>query len=260
MRFIPVLLALAQVPPTHAQQQDDHLASSAVALQAAAITDSLNYDLYCRAAVATWELGLAIDPVLWRPWSVGHKKRLERLNTDMEQLYTQMQWYARHAIALDSMKPQGHALLAAALATEYLGKGDRYPTFLLNRKAKESLQEADKAIAIDPKQDLAHYVLGVLYGNPVQTAGLSPRQWQGEPAAALKTAIQHLTQAVALAPANITYRVNLALTYLVADRGAEPRADFRVQLQKADSLTVTRAVDPEQKEYVKAALARFAGP
>ena len=159
----------------------------------------------------------------------------------------QAEMYARKCVGLDSLKAEGHCWLAASLAYIALDAGRREQV----RLAHELLQEADRAIALNPSEDAAYSIKGSFYralGNvgwlqrqlAAVFIGRIPRGGFEEAEAALKKAIN-------LAPTVMRHQYELGVLYLDMDRKAEARE----VLLRAATLPVRVAIDRPRLEKIK---------
>lgn len=120
---------------------------------------------------------------------------------------------AERALKADPNNARAHLAMAMAAGrmTDY---SDTAGMVTLSRRVKD---EAERAIALNPKEDGAYYVLGrwhfgVASVNPFLK--FAARMVVGAlPPASLKEAAHNLEKAVALSPGEIEYRRQLALVY-----------------------------------------------
>ena len=120
---------------------------------------------------------------------------------------------AEHAIKADPDNARAHLSLAIAAGgmTDYAENG---ALLALSKRVRD---EAERAIALDPKESGGYYILGRWYFgvatvNPVLK--FAARMVIGAlPPASLKDAAKNLEKAVALSPNDIEYRQHLALVY-----------------------------------------------
>lgn len=270
MRFAAVLVALAvavQAPvyaqtqkskappkpksasvPAAAPKAPDHFALGVAAykafkpaealghFQAVLAADSLHFDANCWAAMA------ASDIVRQRPDDKRDPDKYYALGSD----------YARRAIRIDPTRVEGHYLLALTLGFAALG---RAPENRLDT-AEEIWTEVHKALAIDPKHDRAHHVLGRWHAELARFswakllikmnigALADSASWEGAAAS--------MEKAVELAPDFIYHRLDLAETYLSMKR---PQ-DARPHLLKIESLPIADVRDSIYKVQAKKLLAK----
>jgi tetratricopeptide (TPR) repeat protein len=111
--------------------------------------------------------------------------------------------------------------------------------------------EAEKAIALDPKQDIAYYLLG-RWNYGVANLGVLSRTYVqvvygGLPKASNEDAIRYYTKAIELAPARIIYHADLALAY-----GQTGQMKFeKAELKKCSELNPTDQEDRDAKKEAK---------
>ncbi len=233
---------------TGPQRAPDHMAMGVAAYQAfkpaealkhfqtVLATDSLNFEANCRAAMA------AADIVRQRP---DDKK-------DPDKYYTLGSEYARRAIRIDPTKIDGHYLLALTLGFAALGQA---PENRLDT-AEEIWTEVHKALAIDPKHDRAHHVLGRWHAELARFswAKLIIKAKLGALAdsASWEGAAASMEKAVQLDPSFIYHHLDLAETYLAMKRPA----DARPHLLKVASLPIVDIRDSIYKVQAKRLLAK----
>jgi hypothetical protein len=120
-------------------------------------------------------------------------------------------------------------------------------------------QGAEHALALDPDYDWAHHVLG-RWHLEVSSLGAASRVivrlvYGGLPAASPESAVAHLQQAVALAPATVAHHLQLGFALLAAGHPAEARAAFAHGL----ALPSREKHDEAAKAEARTALAKL-GP
>jgi len=124
---------------------------------------------------------------------------------------------ARAAVALNPAGAKGHAYLAIALGKLALSVGGREKV----RLAHDIQREARTALALDPREDVAHDVLGVWNREIVELPGalrfFATVLYGRLPRGSMDSAVAHLRAAVALRPAAIPHAVELGIT-LAAER------------------------------------------
>jgi len=163
---------------------------------------------------------------------------------DAMRLYQSAEKFARSAIANNPDSGEGYTWLAIALGAQ-AKENDTQTQIRLSREVKESIE---KAIVLNPEDDIAYLVLS-RWHYKVSALGFMARTmarlvYGGLPEASLSEAEKLLWQAIALRD-RIAHRYNLAKVYERMDR----REDAKVQLQKALLLKVTfqEEVDEQQK-------------
>lgn len=161
--------------------------------------------------------------------------------------------YAKRAVAADA----GNARAQLALAISY-GRVAPY----LDNKTKIAYSKlvklhVDKALTLDPRNDLAWHVLGAWH---YELADLSPVMrtiaqliYGKLPAASNEEAVKAFTKAVELNPQRVGNHVELGRALAAAGRKAEARA----ALEKGLSLPNRQRDDPETKERARAALKKL---
>jgi tetratricopeptide (TPR) repeat protein len=248
-----VLIGLLLAPPATAQTLTQHIARG----------DSLRAALRPDAALEEYRLALAADstsyPALWRAAeaTVDVAKQLpDDLRSQRDSLYRAAQAYAQAAIQSDSLGADGHFELAQALGRYARTRGGRERV----RYGRIIYDEAARALALDPRHDGAHHVLGAWHA---EVKRLSPLTrflaktllgggFLGR--ASWDSATAHLEQAVALRTEFIFHRLELAQVYLDRHRPDAARA----QLTRVATLPVSDVSDPGYQEEARRLLATLA--
>ncbi|HWL53884.1 MAG TPA: hypothetical protein VNQ90_15700 [Chthoniobacteraceae bacterium] len=159
---------------------------------------------------------------------------------------------ADQAVSLDDRNARAHLAVAVAAGkmTDFVGNSAKMK---LSRKIHD---EAQRTIALDPKQYLAYEILGRWeYGfatlNPVLR--MAAKVAFGEiPDASLEKAAGYLEKATALAPGKISPHHQLALVYKALGNAPKARAAW----QKVAALPAEDAEDEAAKKEAAAALRR----
>jgi tetratricopeptide (TPR) repeat protein len=253
----PISLAtlLLLVPPAGAVAQTvaDHVDMGVAAMaahdlrtglahfEAALALDSTDYDANWRAAFALLDQGEQI------PQSVESEER--------DSLFARAEVLARRALTADSLRPEGHFAIAATIGRASLGLGKKERI----RRARIIRAEALRTIEIDPAYDGAYHVLGRWNAEIMRLSGLSrffAKSFLGAgifSQASWEEAIRNLQKAVALDPARIYHRLELARIY--ADRKRYQEA--RDQLARIHALPDRELLDPLYRERAVALAKRI---
>jgi tetratricopeptide (TPR) repeat protein len=235
-----LLLTAAHAPLATAQTVADHVAMGVAAIEAhdlrtglahyeAALgLDSTDYAANWRAAFALLDQGELI------PDSLPGAER--------DSLFARAEVLARRAVAADSMGPEGHFAVAAAVGRAALTRGKKEQI----RRAKIVREEALRTLALDPAYDGAYHVLGRWNAEIMRLSGLSrffAKRFLGAGIfgqASWDQAIANLQKAVELDPGRIYHRLELARIY--ADRKRYQEA--LDQLGRISSLPDRELLDP----------------
>lgn len=244
LRLAELCLVAFTANPLDAQQAAGHVTLGIAATEArdlskalqhfeAALTqDSLHYEAHWRAALT---LGLMGDPF---PMDVKSALR--------DSLYTRAERHARRAVAANPAGADGHFALAASLGRAALMVGPEEKV----RRAILIRNEALRALAINPRHDGAHHVLGRWNAEIMRLPAIGrffARHFLGARVlkeASWSQAISYMEQAVRLAPGRIYHHLALADIYLDTKRLREAEA----QLRLVDSLPVREALDTNYRQ------------
>jgi tetratricopeptide (TPR) repeat protein len=209
-----------------AQDARDHVVLGTAAMQvhdlptavahydAALALDSSSYEANWRAAIALLDEGEQIPDSAKSP--------------DRDSLYARAERLARRAVEADSMGADGHFALAAAegRAALTLGKKERIG------RARIIRDEALRAVALDPRHDGAWHILGRWNAEIMRLSGLSrffAKKFLGAGVfgqASWAEAVSDMQRAVALDPARLSHRLELAEIYVDRKRYADARSEL----------------------------------
>jgi tetratricopeptide (TPR) repeat protein len=244
LRFAGLCLLALTAGPLGAQRPADHVALGIVAteardlrtalrhFEAALKQDSSNYQANWRAALT---LGLMGDPF---PMAAKNAKR--------DSLYSRAERYARRAVAAEPTGAEGHFALAASLGRAALMMGPEEKV----RRATLIRNEALRALAINPRHDGAHHILGRWNAEIMRLPGITrffAKHFLGAgifDKASWPEAISYMEKAVELAPGRIFHHLALADIYLDTKR----IRDAEAQLRLVDSLPVREALDTNYRQ------------
>lgn len=190
---------------------------------------------------ATWKLARALTDAATVRTSA----------TDQRRLCEEAAALARAAVGLNPPGAKGHTYLAIALGKLALSVGGREKV----RLAHEIEMEARTALALDPKEDVAHDVLGVWNREMVELRGVQrffATVFYGRlPQASMDSAVTHLRAAVALRPEAIPHAVELGIT--LADERQDREA--AALLERALALPTRWVGDDVYRARARTALA-----
>lgn len=169
-------------------------------------------------------------------------------------LYADALRWARQAVALRADGAEAHFQVARALGHTALGASPRERV----RLAVEVKERARTALRLSPDHAGAHHVIGVWHAEVMRLNGIArsmARTFLGGAAlaeASWDEAVRALERAVALEPARIVHRLDLARIYVDVGR----RGDALAQLDRIASLA---SAEPNDLQYRQAAAAVRAG-
>jgi len=211
------------------------------------------------AAISCYEEALRAhqgDPeVLWRLSRVyvcEAEVAGERAQPDLLNLAEQ---YARQCVAAAPDRAEGHTWLAGALGYIAL----RSPAGDQIKLSHELVQEVDRALAINPRDDAAYSIKGSFYralGNIGWLRKKLASIFLGSvPEGGFEEAEQALQRAVALAPDIMRHQYELGVLYL--DMGKVD--DAAKCLQQASTLPVRVAIDRQRQVKIRELLQELKG-
>ena len=191
---------------------------------------------------ATWKLARAI----------ADRATLTPKAEDQRRLCQQAESLARAAVALKPAGVKGHAFLAVALGKQAIFVGGKTKV----RLSREIKAEAERTLALDPNDDLAHHVLGVWNREVVEVSGIlkffANTFLGGIPKASLEESLAHLRKAAELRPDVIPHRVELGITLASAKR----YRDAEKELAHALDMPTSWVTDDFYRTKARDALAR----
>ena len=246
------------------------LATSSAAQSAAlaiARGDSLYSALKPQDALAQFEAALKLEPAnysaLWKAArAASDMAKILTGDNDYtthirDSLYLVARAYAESAIRADSNGAAGHFMLAADLGRYSRTRGGRERV----QFARIIYSEAAAALKRDSLHDGAHHVIGAWHAEVRRLSGIQrffAKALFGAgfmDIAAWDSATVHLERAVALRPAHIYHRLELARVYVDLSR----YADARRLLEAIPPLPIADVMDGEYKRQAGQLLEEIKG-
>ena len=156
--------------------------------------------------------------------------------------------FARKAIEVNPDGSKGHLTLSIALGRVAL---DASPKERI-RLSKEIKAEVDKALQLDPNDDIAWHVLGRWHRKLATLSWIEKKFANiflgGVPKeASLEKAVEAFQKAIELNPGHINHHLELAITYEKMGQKEKAIAEYKKVLE----LPIKDADDPEHKAYAK---------
>ncbi len=249
-----IVLALAAAPPPLAAQRP--------AAEHVALGDSVEPLLHPTEALVHYQDAIAVDSTGYEQlWKAARTitdvaKQIEgdadSLKRRRDSLYAVGRAWAEAAVRANPDGADGHYALALVVGRLSRTKGGKERV----RFAKVIFDEATRAIALDSTHDGAHHVLGAWHAEVKRLSGiqrffakalfgggfLGKANWEA--------AVAHLERAVALRPAYVYHRLELAEVYV--DRGRYSSA--REVLASIETLPPSDVMDPEYRQDAAALL------
>jgi len=209
------------------------LAKAIDALRAARKADTNDHEVAWKLARALNDQGL-----------------LMKRSPEQKKLFLEAQALATDATKLNPKDAKGFVFLAISEGNVALYEGGKKKVEL----GKDVKAQAEKALALDPKEDLAHHVLGIWHR---EMATLNPflrtfAEWfYGKfPAASLDSSVASLKKAVEINDQAIAHRCELGLTYIELKKWPEAKAE----LQKAIDLPLEYPADGNYQRKARESL------
>ncbi len=187
---------------------------------------------------AAWKLARALI-------DVGEKLTSKQ---ERRELYLKANKTARRAVEIDPAGSKGHLYLAISLGRVALDEGGKEKVKL----SKEIKQEVDKALELNPSEDVAWHVLA-LWNRNVATLSWIERKFAdvflgGIPKeASVENAMEYLKKAVSIKDSHINHHLELGITYDMLGRREEALKEYRRVME----LPIADADDEENKAYAE---------
>ncbi|RFT17038.1 MAG: hypothetical protein OP8BY_0980 [Candidatus Saccharicenans subterraneus] len=180
----------------------------------------------------------------------GTGKEVEKQKFEM---YVKAERYARQAISVNPNDTWGHFFLSAALGKKVLmlGKKEQIDA------SKQVRAAVDKAIELDPNNDLAYHALGRWHRRMAEIGGakraLGSLIYGSIPKGSMEESEKWLKKAVELKPDYINHHLELGRTYVAMKKYDLARQEFNRCLE----LPEASAKDKQLKEEAKEELANL---
>ena len=209
------------------------------------------------AGIAAYRRALEAAPdsyeALWRlARALTDKATLSRQPGEQKRLCVEAEKIARKASNLEPSASKGHAYLAVAVGKLALFEGGRRKVEL----SKEVKAEAEKALQLDPNEDVALHVLAIWNREMVELGWLlrsfAQLLYGKLPPASLEVALADLRRASELEPDVIPHHVELGNTLASARRWAEAKTE----LEKGLALPTAWVTDDYYRALARSSLAR----
>jgi tetratricopeptide (TPR) repeat protein len=139
--------------------------------------------------------------------------------------------FSRRALEIDERHSDAHLAVAISLGkkTEFMGNREKIET------SREIRQHAERALALNPKCDYAHHMLGrwhqELAGVGGATRALARLIYGRVPSASYEDAVRHFERARALRPDRLIHKIEHGRTLAIMGRTAEARELLVVALE-----------------------------
>jgi len=190
---------------------------------AAAQAEPDNYEALWKTARAYFDLGDLMDP---KDQSAKEKQR---------QLFTDSLAYARKAVRANPNDTWGHFYVSAAQGKYVLTKSKKEQV----NASKTIKAEIEKAIELDPNNDLAYHALGIWHRTMAEIGGaqrfLGGMIYGNIPKGTFEESERNLQKAVTLKPDYTNHHLELGRTYLAMKKYDLAKQEFQKTLELPNS-------------------------
>jgi len=209
------------------------------------------------AGIAAYRGALEAAPdsyeALWKlARALTDKATLSKQPAEQKGLCVEAEKLARRAGSIRPSDSKGHAYLAVAVGKLALFEGGKRKVEL----SKEVKAEAEKALELDPNEDVALHVLAIWNREMVELGWLlrsfAQLLYGKFPPASLEAALADLRRASELKPDVIPHHVELGITLASAKRWAEAKTE----LEKGLALPTAWVTDDYYRAQARSSLAR----
>jgi len=218
----------AQTAAEHILQGDEYYAqfNDEKALEeylAAAQAEPGNYEALWKTSRAYFDLGDVMDP---KDDSAKQKQR---------KFFTDSLSYARKAVRADPNDTWGHFFVSAAQGKFVLTKGKKDQV----NASKTIKAEIEKAIELDPNNDLAYHALGIWHRTMAEIGGaqrfLGGMMYGSIPKGTFEESERALQKAITLKPDYTNHHLELGRTYLAMKKYDLAKQEFQKTLELPDT-------------------------
>ena len=200
---------------------------------AAAQAEPENYEALWKTARAYFDLGDLMDP---KDESAKEKQR---------QFFTESLGYARKAVRANPNDTWGHFFVSAAQGKYVLTKGKKEQI----NASKTIKAEIEKAIELDPNNDLAYHAMGIWHRTMADIGGaqrfLGGMIYGSIPKGTNEESERNLQKAITLKPDYTNHHLELGRTYLAMKKYDLAKQEFQKTLELPNS---TSKCDTYKKE------------
>lgn len=248
LRLVAFVLCLAAPLQAEAASRDDALRAAEAAERASDLPRALEHYL---AAEKAGPPDAELFQKIARQYSDLCSEQPDR---QAQRTYAQRALsYAHRAVELEP----GNAVYALSVAIAH-GKlalaSDTRDKVRYSRMVRE---EAERALALDPRYAWAHHILGRWHLEVAKLSGASRAVvglfYGGLPSASAVDAVRHLERAVELEPGELQHHLELGFAYVAVGQPAKARGAF----EKGLALPSTTHIDGPAKARARDALARL---
>jgi tetratricopeptide (TPR) repeat protein len=209
------------------------------------------------AGIAAYRSALEAAPdsyeALWKlARALTDKATLSKQPGEQKGLCVEAEKLARKGVGLKPSDPKGHTYLAVAVGKLALFEGGKRKVEL----SKEVKAEAEKALQLNPNEEVALHVLAIWNREMVELGwflkSFAQLLYGKFPPASLDAALADLRRASELEPDVIPHHVELGITLASAKRWAEAKTE----LEKGLALPTAWVTDDYYRALARSSLAR----
>ncbi|MGB9892863.1 MAG: hypothetical protein ACPLRA_00510 [Candidatus Saccharicenans sp.] len=164
------------------------------------------------------------------------------------ELYQKAEKYSQQAINANPNDTWGHFYLSAALGKKVLLQGKKEQV----ESSKKVKAEIEKAIALDPNNDLAYHALGRWHRRMAEIGGakraLGSLIYGSIPKGSFEESEKWLKKAVELKPDYINHHLELGRTYIAMDKFDKAAAEFKTCLELPETTSKDKSLKEEAKD------------
>lgn len=214
--------------------------------------DSLYHHFEYKESLPYYEKALQAEPenyeIIWKYCrALVDAGEMEKDKDKQKEMYIKASEIIDKAIELEPNRPEGHLYAAIAYGRRALSAGAKERVKL----SKKIRAEAEKAIELDPQNDIAYHVLARWHRKISNLSWIEKKFANiflgGIPKdASMEKAVEYFKKAIDLNPNYINHHLQLGITY----KKMKKYDLAREELQKALSL---KAISPRDKLYQKEA-------
>jgi tetratricopeptide (TPR) repeat protein len=243
------------VPGLLAQTQPSQAATPSTASELIQAGDALYAEFDDSGALAKYEAAAKLDPKSYEAlWKTARayldvadriKPETKEKKAEQEHLYLTSEEYAKKAIQVNANDTWGHFFYSAAMGMHALQLGKK-EQISMSKKIKA---EIEKAIELDPRNDLAWHALGRWQRRMAEIGGVS-RFFGGIifgsiPKGSFDEAVKDFQKAIEIRPDYCNHHLELGRTYLDMKKKDLAAKEFQIALD--DPVLTSKCADYKEE-------------